>query len=54
MLAQTMSRRVTTNPVSTARAPATGPDAKNGRRAASLIVKARGCPERSVHSAGYD
>ena len=55
-LAQTMSRSVRTNPVSTARPPTTGPSMKNGRRAsfASLTVKARGCPERAVHSPGYD
>ena len=54
ILAQTMSRRVPTNPVSTASLPTTAPDAVGGRRAASLTVKARGRPERPVHSSGYD
>ena len=40
MFAQTISRSVTTNPVSTARAPTTGRDTNDGRRAwfASPIV----------------
>ena len=56
MLAQTMSSRVTTSPVSTARPPTTGPDTGDGRRdrLASLTVRARGCPERPVQLSGYD